>query len=118
MKIRTTYLDRAFSLYIRARDKCCQHCGRSDGLLDCAHIRSRRHVGTRWDELNALCLCRGCHMKFTVEPLDWAEWVKTVRTPEQLALIEMRSRTVTKFTSNDRTAIHRDLVAKTKALQG
>lgn len=116
MKIRSTYLDRTFSLYIRARDKHCQHCGKSHGLLDCAHILSRRHIGTRWDPLNALCLCRGCHMQFTTEPLAWAEWVKTQRTWEQLAIIKMRARTVTKFTARDREALNRDFRAKIKAM--
>lgn len=117
MKIRSTYLDKTFSLYIRTRDNfTCQHCGKSGGLMDCAHIYSRRHVGTRWDPLNAVCLCRGCHMRFTVEIHDWVAWVNTIRTSAELQLIQARARTVTKFTAKDREALNRDLRSKLKAM--
>lgn len=55
-------------------------------------------------------------MQFTTEPLAWAEWVKTQRTWEQLAIIKMRARTVTKFTARDREALNRDFRAKIKAM--
>ena len=55
-------------------------------------------------------------MQFTSEPLMWAEWVKTIRTPAELQLIEARARTVTKFTAKDRALMLRDFREKTRAL--
>lgn len=56
-------------------------------------------------------------MYFTERPFEWVDWVKTIRTEQQLALIKSRARTVTKFSAKDREALNRDLRAKTKALQ-
>jgi len=64
--------DRLFSLIIRSRGRC-QKCGTVE-KLQCAHVVSRRYAGTRWNELNAFCLCSGDHMYFTYRPLEWDEW--------------------------------------------
>jgi 5-methylcytosine-specific restriction endonuclease McrA len=53
--------DKAFSLYIRARDRFCVTCGQASS--DCSHIFSRSHYATRWDENNSYGQCRGCHMR-------------------------------------------------------
>ncbi len=66
--------DKLFSAYIRSRG-ACEWCGKSDDTLQCAHIFSRRYLVTRWDELNALCLCAGCHFKAHHKPLEFAEFV-------------------------------------------
>jgi len=36
--------------------------------LDCAHLISRVHHGTRWDESNGQGLCSGCHFYIDREP--------------------------------------------------
>ncbi len=51
--------DKAFSLYIRARDPQCVTCGKPTS--DCSHIFRRGHYGARWDEHNAAGQCRRCH---------------------------------------------------------
>lgn len=81
--------DRLFSLWIR-RGGVCQRCERAahprdpeSGLvvkgtatvqLQCAHIASRRRFGSRWDPLNALCLCAGCHHWMTDYPVMFSVW--------------------------------------------
>lgn len=60
-KIKEKDLDKAFSLYIRNRDKCCQRCS-SIQFLQCAHYHSRTARSVRFNEFNAITLCRGCHM--------------------------------------------------------
>lgn len=55
------------SQYVRARDKCCVRCGRTDNL-QAAHIIGRRAAFTRTDEANAVALCAGCHLELTEHP--------------------------------------------------
>lgn len=73
-KSRIDYLDRIFSILIRA-DGECVHCGTTE-RLQCAHGFSRRYRSVRWDTRNAFCLCQRCHMFFTHRPLEWDEWLK------------------------------------------
>lgn len=80
--------DRLFSGLIRQLGYC-QSCG-STTHLQCAHIHSRRYVRVRWDRLNAVCLCAGCHLYYTDNPVEFAAWVATVRTPDQLEELRRR----------------------------
>ena len=52
----------------------CQNCGTTQSL-QCAHIISRKYSNTRTDLDNALCLCASCHMRFTDNQIDFAEFV-------------------------------------------
>lgn len=68
--------DRLFSLYIR-RGGVCDRCGASDPKqLQCAHIFSRRYFATRWEEDNAMPLCKGCHVYFTHNPIQWEDFCR------------------------------------------
>ena len=53
--------DKAFSLYIRARDPRCVTCGSE--TTDCSHLFRRTHHSTRWNPANAFGQCRRCHFK-------------------------------------------------------
>lgn len=62
--------DKIFSLYIRARDKRCQRCGRpgmtdASGLpvlgLQNSHYFGRRAESTRFHPSNCDALCARCH---------------------------------------------------------
>lgn len=64
---------RLHSLVVRARGRC-ESCGSSSGL-QCAHIVTRRRNATRTDENAAFCLCGGCHMRYTHDPLLWVDFV-------------------------------------------
>ena len=52
---------RLHSQYVRARDKRCVRCGRTDNL-QCAHMVRRTYAATVTDEMNARALCGGCHL--------------------------------------------------------
>jgi 5-methylcytosine-specific restriction endonuclease McrA len=67
--------DGLFSRFIRARDGHCLACG-NDVLLQCAHIISRSYHAIRFDPLNAVALCRGCHVRYTHRPLEWEVWAR------------------------------------------
>jgi hypothetical protein len=58
---------------VRARGRC-ESCGSAD-RLQCAHIVTRRRNATRVDPSNAFCLCQGCHLRFTHDPLEWVDFV-------------------------------------------
>lgn len=70
----TKTCDAMFGKIIRARG-ACQDCGQPYDL-QCAHGFSRRYRATRWDERNSFALCRGCHLKYTVRPLEWDDWLR------------------------------------------
>lgn len=55
-----TKADTEFSKWIRARDKKCVRCGRTN-LLQCSHFWSRSHKATRYDPDNCDTLCYPCH---------------------------------------------------------
>lgn|SRR5512135_709457 len=67
--------DKAWGKVIRSVG-ACQKCGKRE-TLQAAHIISRKHFALRWDLLNGLCLCYGCHFHFAhKEPLLFTEWIK------------------------------------------
>lgn len=76
--------DKFFSLFIRDRDGVCQAAGYEDRsencespyYLQCAHVFSRGYLATRLDPRNAVALCRSCHMYFTNNPIEEAEFFK------------------------------------------
>lgn len=79
--VKRTAPDRHFSDAIReSHDYTCLNCGtegrNSKGMMDCAHVFSRKHRSTRWTVANAVCLCRSCHQKMHDRPLVFAELVK------------------------------------------
>ena len=89
--------DRLFSLRIRLRGSC-EICGKRppEVTLQCAHIFSRRYMGTRWDFRNALCLCAGCHFYYTHRPIDWEDKVKEMIGEELYEEVRLHARAITK----------------------
>lgn len=68
--------DRLFGEFIRRKGKC-EWCGKSNGVqLQCAHVFSRRYLVTRWEPINAVCLCASCHMRWHHQPVEGVEWIK------------------------------------------
>jgi hypothetical protein len=59
---------------VRSRGRC-EACGRSDGTLQWAHGFSRSYRKVRHDLRNGFCLCAGCHMRFTHNPIAWEDWM-------------------------------------------
>jgi hypothetical protein len=68
--------DKLFSQFIRSLGEC-ERCHRSVRVqLQTAHIFSRRYVSTRYEPLNALCLCAGCHRWGHDNPVEFVEFIK------------------------------------------
>lgn len=115
--------DRVFSKYIRTRDGwTCQRCHtyyseeRRQGL-DSAHFYGRRNKGTRWDEDNAVSLCRGCHQYFGEHPDLFKAFMFARLGEVKYNALALRAKRVTKFTRFDLEWIHEDLKRQLKALK-
>lgn len=91
--------DDLFRQIVRSRG-ACERCGeRRYDLLQTSHIFSRMYNNTRCDEDNALCLCASCHAKFGANPLEHAEFVKSLYGDERYdALRAKRNSTETRWT--------------------
>jgi hypothetical protein len=84
--------DRLFSLLIRTRDDwTCRACGKPNQAPQCAHIVSRRYRATRWLAVNAVCLCAGCHISYTYDPIAWEDWVED-HLPGRLTMLKCVAR--------------------------
>jgi hypothetical protein len=103
--IRTSALDKLFSQAVRLRDGyTCRYSGMTDGIMDCAHVTSRRHVWTRWDMDNAVCLSRKWHMHFTPEPHAWADWTRKELGHSHVEAVLRRAQLTDKYTDEMRIA--------------
>ncbi len=77
--IRIDLADKYFSLYVRYRDNwTCQRCLKpfdagSQGLHN-SHFWGRARESTRFDPLNCVAHCHGCHSFFTANPALHYEW--------------------------------------------
>jgi len=63
MRIKVDKNDTLFSKLKRAKFPACQKCGKRENL-QAAHIFSRGHYNTRFDEDNCIVLCFTCHQWF------------------------------------------------------
>ena len=106
MKIKIDKADSVFSDYIRLRDRKCCRCGRpgkprkSDGLpivgLQCSHFHGRKKESTRFCELNCQALCHGCHVYFTSQPLQHANFMRQKLGEKTFDLLTLKANSKTK----------------------
>jgi len=74
--IKETKIDKVFSIWIRNRDGRCLRCGKKENL-QCAHIYSRIARSVRYEPLNAITLCYGCHIGWSHKyPIEFTEFIK------------------------------------------
>lgn len=69
--------DDLFGKIVRHRGRCeNRECGATTDL-QCAHGFSRRYRKVRHDLRNGFCLCKGCHMRWTHDPIGWEDWLRS-----------------------------------------
>lgn len=69
----TKKMDSLFSEIVRSQG-VCDKCGTTRNL-QCAHVKSRKYLQTRWDFENSLCLCVKCHLYWAhKEPHEFVRW--------------------------------------------
>ena len=109
-------LDVIFSKVIRARDKRCLKCGKRESL-QCAHLASRTHLAGRYDELNAITLCVGCHLYWAHKsPIEFSEWLKATHPAAWKRSLEVRNETW-KPTEQDYQDLLEELTARLTVLE-
>lgn len=97
-KIKRTTTDKNFSQYVRERDDwTCQKCdkkftqGKDSRKLHCAHIWfGRANITTRWEPLNCISLCVGCHIKNDQSPAEAWELLTKHRSPEEIMWLQQQ----------------------------
>lgn len=123
MRLRIDALDSLFSLYIRARAGWkCERCGKfypedERQALDCSHFVGRAHKGTRWDEENAACHCRGCHQHLGANPIIFVDWIINHMGGQRYAALRARAAKPTRISTFDRGIIARELLAKLELIE-
>lgn len=100
-KVKIRPSDKAFSLYIRTRDKwTCQRCGKyyepPTMALHCSHFQGRGKEATRFEPLNADALCYGCHQYFTSHPGEHMNWQVERKGQKTVDAIILQSNTYKK----------------------
>ena len=92
--------DALVSQIVRTRGKC-ENCGRSKGAqLQCAHIVGRNNHTLRFDIMNVLCLCAGCHRWAHDNPDEFTDfWRK--KYPTRKYYIDANRNRITKLTVLD-----------------
>lgn len=79
--------DALFGKLVRLPGRCVI-CGSTD-RVQCAHGFSRRYRAIRWDFRNAWPMCAAHHYKYTLNPLEWDDWL--LDTWGELLYAEMRA---------------------------
>ena len=107
----TRKLDKAFSLIIRSHGKC-ERCLRSGTVkLETSHVFSRANRAVRWEELNASCLCSGCHRWAHQNPVEFTEWVKVRLGEERYDELRKMATSVRKWTDREGLALLESMTA-------
>lgn len=118
MAIKRCPADAAFSTAVRiARNHTCEHCGRSEGKMEAAHIYGRAAKSVRWDTLNILCLCHTCHRNFTANPLDFESWLKEYVGQGYLDLLNEKRQRMFKTTKQVRAEVAKHYREQIKLLE-
>lgn len=104
MRRKTDYKKKSIELakrIVREREKRCQWCGRTEGVLHGAHIISVRFAATAARTDNILCLCYRCHFfKWHANPMETATWFNS-QWPGRYDTLNQTAQAVTKYTQDD-----------------
>lgn len=96
--------DKAFSQWIRLRDRECRRCHspvrfNEKGLPishQASHFKGRRKEATRFEPLNVDTLCGGCHAYFTENPAEHEAWQVMVKSQKVVDKLILQSNTYAK----------------------
>jgi len=91
-------LDKVTAQVIKLRDgRICQRCGGKPSPQGChwSHIYSRSSHKMRWDLLNSLVMCNGCHRYWHANPIDAENWFKD-KFPARYAYLQVVRQETTK----------------------
>jgi hypothetical protein len=90
-------LDSVFSKWIRARDKKCYTCGRTENL-QCGHFIPRQYLAVRFDERNCHAQCYACNMLYNGQPSAYALNLQKQYGKKIIQELENQRKVITKLT--------------------
>ena len=90
-------------------DNTCEACKQTFDRTEAAHIFGRRHRSVRWDLDNILCLCHGCHRKYTENPVDFTRFLERYMGDDALNDLSIKAWKVRKWTKSDKAQLYEDL---------
>ena len=100
-------IDAVISLIIRNRDNwTCQRCFTKyespTRALHCSHYFSRRFMGTRFNFLNLIALCYGCHRLWEGDKQGAYKDLMIQRLGQnEYNVLEFKARNITKFSESE-----------------
>jgi hypothetical protein len=86
--------DKLCGQIVRARGACEGDIHGKGGALQWAHGFSRRYHAVRWLPINGFCLCQGCHLYYSLRPLEWDGFIRYAwgtPTYEELRIMALRN---------------------------
>ena len=89
-KLLEAQIEKLWILRIRERDQVCRHCGSTE-VLQCHHIRSRRHSATKYDLTNGILLCRRFHFLQKANPADFYPAVIDIIGQDKYNMLKQKS---------------------------
>ena len=104
MAIRRDAADKWFSDVVRFKGYC-EHCKRSDLRLECCHIHGRRKKSVRWDLMNAVCMCSGCHRTMTENPTTFVKWLSQYFGENHLEILQEKANGILKTNDSVRKEV-------------
>ena len=97
-------LDKVFSEYIRKRDTRngvfkCISCGRilPYEQADCGHYINRKHMATRFDEMNCNAQCRSCNRFDEGNIQGYRQGLVALYGEQQITLLEAKKHNLRKY---------------------
>ena len=97
-------LDKVFSEYIRKRDTRngvfkCISCGRilPYEQADCGHYINRKHMSTRFDEMNCNAQCRSCNRFDEGNIQGYRRGLVALYGEQQVTLLEAKKHNLRKY---------------------
>ena len=115
-------LDKAWSLLVKLRAGMkCEVC-RKTQPLNSHHIFSRSNKSVRWDEINGVCLCVGCHTfssKFSAHktPTEFTLWLIEKKGNDFLDRLRLKANSISKLHTFEKELLLKELQKEIKLLQ-
>ena len=107
-----TKLDKVFSEYIRKRDTRngafkCISCGRilPYEQADCGHYINRKHMTTRFDEMNCNAQCRSCNRFDEGNIKGYRRGLVALYGEQQVTLLEAKKHNLRKYSDFEYEAL-------------
>jgi hypothetical protein len=122
-------LDAIFSLYIRLRtaddygnNQCCT-CGKVDhwSNLQCGHFVSRKHLSTRFHDMNCFPQCIGCNIFKYGEQWKFGHFIDSnfgEGTAEELVVLGHTTLKISRIEYEEKISYYKALVDKLKKDKG